>query len=37
MVCVLLLKYNSIFTNPQPTVLINENYLQISQIGSPPP
>ena len=36
MICVLLLEYNSIFTNPQLTVLFNE-FLQISQIGSPPP
>ena len=37
MICVLLLEYNSIFTNPQSTVLFNDFFLQISQIGSPPP
>ena len=30
MVCVLLLEYNSIFTNPQPTVLINELFANFS-------
>ena len=30
MVCVLLLEYNSIFTNPQLTVLINELFANFS-------